>query len=316
MIQDKASLNPPILGCDVGARELHFFATDRGETFACSNTLCAVKKVLNRFAGHIVAAEATGGYEINLIHMAAERKMVVYRLCGDRVAAHVRASGGKAKTDAMDARAIAEYVPLYHRKLIPFVLQDKAQLALATMSSRRDDLVGMCTAEKNRLQAPQNKPYASEIRRHIRYLKTAIAKIEGKIEKVIEDNDQMRLRKRVLTNMKGVGDKVATVLIACMPELGQINNKQAASTAGVAPHPRQSGNKDGYRRTGRGRRRIKSALHMAVLSAIRHDDKMKAFYDRLIKNGKPPLVAMTAVARKMIVIANAKIRDELKAKQS
>ena len=315
MIHDASTLRQPVLGCDVSACELHFFASDTGEIFSCANTLRDVKDVLKRFEGYILAAEATGGYEATLIHNAAERKMTVYRLCGDRVAAHVRASGCHAKTDPMDARAIADYVRLYHTRLMPFILRDKVQIKLAALSSRRDDLVATGTQEKNRLKAPLNKPFARDISKHIDFLEKAIARVEKKIADLIDANQEMRLRKQVLTQMKGIGQTTAAVLIASMPELGQLTNKQAASLAGLAPHPRQSGSKDGYLRTGRGRRRIKSALHMAVLTAVRYDENIKEFYDRLIKNGKKPLVAMTAAARKMIVIANARIRDQISTQQ-
>ena len=316
MIHKTPALDQPILGCDVGAHELHFFASDTGEVFSCENTRAQITRVLKRFDGYILAADATGGYEAMLHFIAAQRALTIYRLCGDRVSAHVRASGCHAKTDPMDARAICDYVGLYHDKLRPFVLLDKVQAELAALSSRRDDLVAMRTAEKNRRKAPQNAAFARDVKRHIDFLCKEIKKIEEKIATLIDSDQQMRLRKRVLTNMKGIGETSAGVLIASMPELGQLTGKQAASLAGLAPHPRQSGANDRYRRTGRGRRRIKSALHMVVLSAVRCDEKMKAFYQRLIKKGKPTLVAMTAVARKIIVIANAKLRDELCHQQS
>lgn len=112
-----------------------------------------------------------------------------------------------------------------------------------------------------------------------------------------------------MRGIKGIGPAVAAALLALMPELGSISGKQAASLAGLAPHPQQSGASDGYRRTRGGRAEVRPALFMAALVAARSNKALSEVYRRLVENGKRPLVAVTALMRKIVVIANAKLRD-------
>ena len=107
----------------------------------------------------------------------------------------------------------------------------------------------------------------------------------------------------------GVGDKTAAALIALMPELGSLDRRKAAALAGLAPHPKQSGDAEGYRRTRGGRPEVKRVLFMAALSARKHNPNLKAFYERLVQAGKKPLVAITAIMRKLVVIANATLKS-------
>ena len=132
---------------------------------------------------------------------------------------------------------------------------------------------------------------------------------ELRLRALIAQHPQLCADEAVLRGIKGVGPTVATTMLALMPELGSISGKQAASLAGVAPHPRQSGASDGYRRTKGGRAEVRPALFMAALVAARNNKALSEVYRRLVANGKKPLVAVTALMRKIVVIANAKLRD-------
>ncbi len=260
--------------------------------------------------------EATGGHEAALIAQAANRGMLLYRLRGDRVSAHATASGRRAKTDRLDAQAIADFVRVHHAKLKPFVPLGKTQTELAKHVARRDELVAMRAAEKNRLKAPDYDLCKADIEAHIAFLTRQIDTLEAAVSALIDADADLKNKAKVLTAIKGVGEITANALLAAMPELGLLTGKQIASLAGLAPYVRQSGARTGYRKTGRGRSSVRKALFMAALTAKRWNPKIAAFYDRLIENGKKPMVAIIACARKLLVIANAKIRDSIAVQQS
>ena len=143
----------------------------------------------------------------------------------------------------------------------------------------------------------------------LKCFKTQIEATEQQLEELTENSEALQEKIEVLTAVKGVGQVTAVNLLVAMPELGQLSGKQVASLAGLAPFPRDSGKKKGYRRTRGGRVEVRNALYMAALSAARYNNDIKIFYNRLIKNGKRPLQALIAVARKLLVILNAKLRD-------
>ena len=180
--------------------------------------------------------------------------------------------------------------------------------------NRRQELVALQTAGKNRSKAPPagrraGRQVKASCRRLLALVSREISHVEKAIDTLINAHRPLRERQAVLTSMSGIGPAIAATLIAAMPELGSLSRRQAASLAGVAPHPRQSGNRQGRRRVHGGRQEVKRALFMAALVAARHNPDLKAFYNRLINNGKKPIVALTALMRKIITILNAKIRD-------
>lgn len=141
-------------------------------------------------------------------------------------------------------------------------------------------------------------------------LETQIEAVEREIDMVIDEHQQLRRAAETLTTIAGVGAKTAAALLALMPELGRLNRRQAAALAGLAPHPRQSGATDAYRRTKGGRPEVKRMLFMAAMAAARYHEQLRTTYKNLIANGKKPLVALTAIMRRIVVIANAKLRDD------
>ncbi len=215
-----------------------------------------------------------------------------------------------AKTDVIDAKALADYAAINQEWLQPFHLPEPEEIKpLRQWNRRRDDLVKQRTQESNRLQSPDNADLRSSFEAIIACLDQEIARAEATIKTVLEQSSALMAKLEVLTTVKGVGVVTAVRLLAAMPELGTLNGKQAASMAGLAPFPRDSGKRKGYRRTRAGRVEIRDALYMAALSASRYNSELKAFYDRLRQNGKKPMQAMIAVARKLLVILNAKMRD-------
>lgn len=308
MITHKAN-NDHFLGADVSKDSITFFCPQEKQVHTVSNTKKALKPFLSKQESQTVVLEATGGYEAKAIEVALELKMDIYRVNPFRVRAFMKASGQFAKTDALDAQALSAFAQQHHATLRKYVPPTQNQKKLLQLNRRRDELLHMRTQENNRLKAPDNKSVARGIEQHLKFLQKQISDVEDQINLLVEQDEKMRTKRVILTQEKGIANTIANNLIASIPELGSVNRKQIASLAGLAPFAKDSGAYSGYRRTGKGRQNVRQLLFMAALTASRYNPKLKHFYDRLINNGKKPMVALTAVARKLLVILNAKLRD-------
>lgn len=316
MLRQNTVPEQPILGCDVSAATITLYNNQTGEIKDIANTPRSVKALLRRFPTHQIACEVTGGYEATLTELAHDQGHTVYRVHPNRINAFIKASGQAAKTDPLDACAIAQFVKMHGTTLMPFTPPTAEHKALSQLSRRRDELVRMRVSETNRLKAPDYGACQASIKAVLRTLVRELERVEGLIAAIIAKDEALRARQQILLAIPGIGPTTAHVLVAFMPEMGTLSGKQIAALAGLAPFARQSGVTEGYRRTGRGRVEVKRALFMAALSATRYNPNIKTFYQRLISNGKKPMVALIAAARKLIVIANAKLRDEAISKQS
>lgn len=258
-----------------------------------------------------VVMEATGGHERALLTALIAAHVAVHR--ADPRAAHffLRSLGRKGKTDHLDARGLARYAAERHQTLALFVLPHHDQQALTMLMMRKADLIAMRTAELNRRQQPVYQELHASLAVMIETIETQIAAIDQRIHDLVTTSPVFKPVFATLDGIKGIGRQTALTLMAFMPELGRLTRRQAASLAGCAPHPRDSGKLNRYRPTTGGRATIKQALFMAALAACRFNPDLARFYARLIANGKPKLVALTAVMRKLITIANAKIRSQI-----
>jgi len=279
------------------------------EGFAAMMT--ALEKFLPR---SLIVIEATGGYESALISALCASRLAVHRVQPLAARHYMRSLRCFAKNDALDAAALARYGAERHESLRLFTPADDTQQALIDLHTRRNDLVAMRAAETARIKHPRYARLGDCVKEICAVLDRRIADIEQRIQELIESDEKLRTRKEILCAFKGIGNVTAATLIASMPELGTLTRRQAASLAGLAPHPNDSGKHQGYRATRGGRAAVRKALFMAALSAKRYNPQLKTFYERLIKAGKKPIVALIATMRKMIVILNAKMRDELFAK--
>jgi transposase len=298
------------IGCDVGKREIAIFDSVTGKSRTVTNS----KEALDAFAseldpGALVICEATGGYEATLLAALSAHSRDAHRGCARRIKAFVRSHGVLGKSDAIDARWIARYGEERHKSLTRWTPVELWRDQLRVMAHTRHDLVTERTAMTNRLKAPGAGPVATHLRTVLDALGTAIRNLANEMKALINAHTPLKTASQTLQTIIGVGPVTALELTAFMPELGTLNRRQAAALAGLAPHPKQSGTHDGYRRTHGGRQAIKPTLFMAALAASKHNPQIAAFHQRLRSNGKKPLVAITAVMRKIILIANAKIRD-------
>lgn len=311
-MDDIATIPTHFVGCDVGKAEIVVFDSGSGKTTSLPNRADA----LAAFAASIdpaalVVCEATGGYEAVLLDAMISAGRAVHRADTRKVKAFIRSLGILGKSDSIDAKALAQYGRERHDRLTRWQPREKQRDQLQLLVSMRRELVRQRVAHRNQLQAPGSALVEARLQRIIATLDTEITGIDADIRALINACHALTQTVRTLTDIAGIGQTTAAQLAALMPELGSLNRKQAAALAGLAPHPKQSGATNAYRRTRGGRPDVKQALFMAALAAARHNQTLSTFYKRLVANGKKPIVALVAVMRKLIVIANARLRDKL-----
>jgi transposase len=254
--------------------------------------------------------ENTGGYEAELIIYLQSKGLNVHRADNVKVKNFIRSTGKLGKSDSIDAEGIARYAKERHMELGLHIQMDANSKKLLEASSRRDELKQSLVQEKNRLKSPENKSMKESNEAFINFLELEIAKIEKIQYRLISLDVKLKAKVELLVaEISGVGEITAIGLLSKLPELGTMNRRQVASLAGVAPHPNESGQKIGYRCTRGGREDVKRLLFMAAMSAARSKSILGEFYKRLIAAGKKPMVAITALMRKIVVIANAKIKS-------
>ena len=298
------------IGCDVGKAAIVAFDSATGQIRSLPNTpdaLAAFAATLD--ATCLLVCEATGGYEAGLLAAALLAGCPAHRADARKVKAFVRSLGTLGKSDAIDARALARYGAERHVSLLRWDAPDDSRDHLQSLVLTRRDFVVQRQAFANRLAAPGATPAAAYLRAAIDCLGAQIQALDRDVTALIAGEAKLAKADAVLREIAGIGPKTAAALIALMPELGRIDRRAAASLAGLAPHPNQSGAADRYRRVRGGRPEVRRALFMAALVAAKQNPSLKAFYQRLCKAGKKPIVAITAVMRKLVVIANAKLRD-------
>lgn len=256
-----------------------------------------------------VVLEATGGYETALLKALSKQGVAVSRATPLQAKHFIRSLGKIAKTDKLDAIALARYAFERHETLPLFVEKTHEIQGLSDLLMRREDYMAVKKAEMNRVKHPRYASLKQDVESHLAYVNEQIHIIETQIKKLVKTSLALTKKMDVLTSVKGVGAQTAYTLLGLMPELGELTRRQAASLAGCAPHARDSGKKSGYRQVWGGRHNIKTALFMASLSACRSNAQLSVFYKRLVLDGKKKMVALAAVMRKLIVILNAKLRD-------
>lgn len=302
------------IGCDVGKASIVVFDSLTGLVTTIANRPKDLAKFLASFdASCLVICEATGGYEAALLHATVVSGIPAHRADARKVKAFIRSFGTLGKSDAIDARALARYGAERQSILPRWQAPEPGRKELQAMVLTRADLMAERVAYGNRLAAPGAAIVRGCINKLLACLNTQIKALDAAIAALIRAHQPLALAAKALRTIKGIGPQTTAALVALMPELGTLDRKQAASLAGLAPHPKQSGGNDGYRRVKGGRPEVKRVLFMAAMVAVRYNETFRDFYDRLIADGKKKLVAIVAVMRKMIVIANARLRDAIAA---
>lgn len=257
-----------------------------------------------------VVLETTGGYEKLFLENLLKKKIDVHRANTRRVKAFVHSLHSKGKSDALDAIALAQYGFERHTKLPLY--QPHAQIAevLQSLAQRRLDLNQMLVSEKNRSQAPTATDLIkNSCRTLIESIQIQLDNVTEEMKQLTESMADLQEKKKILQQVPGIGEITSLMLIALLPELGHLNRRQIASLVGLAPYPNESGKKIGYRRTKGGRLEVRNILFMAGLSAAHSKSRLGDKYKKLTNAGKKKMVAMVAIMRNIIVIANAKLKE-------
>jgi transposase len=258
--------------------------------------------------------EATGGMEVRPAAALAAAGLPVAVVNPRQVRAFARATGRLAKTDRLDARAIAHSAEAVRPPVRP--LPDEATRHLGALVARRRQLLEMLTAERNRRQAAAPALHG-RIDAHLRWLEEALAEIERDLDAAVRASPLWRAKEELLRSVPGIGNVSARTLLAELPELGSLTRRQAAALVGVAPVSRDSGQMRGRRTVWGGRARLRACLYMAAVAAARGSNPMIAgFYRRLRLAGKPAKLALTACMRKLVVTPNAMLRTNTAWKQA
>ena len=257
----------------------------------------------------LITMETTGGYEMNLLLSLVHQGYATHRADTVMVKNFVKSMRRFGKTDKIDAQCLAAYAFERQHLLKPFQEVDTNQEQLRILISNRDKLVSAKVQLSNRSQSPLNGPIRDKLERLIDAYQEVIESIEQEAKQLIDSDPLCQAKKQIMMALPGVGETTANKLLASMPELGSMTRRGAANLAGLAPHPYDSGNIKGYRKTRGGRQDVKKSLFMVALSASRSDGRLGEFYRHLLSNGKPKMVALVALMRKITVIINAQIRE-------
>ena len=258
----------------------------------------------------LIVLEATGGYERNLVAALGAAGLPVVVVNPRQVRAFAKATGRLAKTDAIDAQVLAEFGAKVQPELRPLPTTEQEELRALLL--RADQVQQMLVAEKTRLLQAlgrrDRQPLRKKITRHITFLERELRELDRDLDDQLRQSPLWRAQDDLLQSVPGIGSKTARTLVALLPELGQVSERAIAKLAGLAPLNRDSGRQRGRRHIGGGRPRLRAALYMATLTAVRCNVVIRPLYQRLVAAGKPKRVALVACMRKLLIILNAMLK--------
>jgi transposase len=297
------------VGIDVGKDRLDVAVHPAGEAFTVERNAAGIEVLCGKLAAlspRIVALEATGGFETVAAAALVAAGLPVVVVNPAQIRAFAKAIGQRAKTDPIDAAVIAHFAEATN--IEPRPLPDEATRLLADLVARRRQIIEMIGAERQREQRAPARLKKS-IMRLVKALEKELTNVNTDIDDAVRGSPAWRDKEDLLASVPGIGPIIARTLIAELPELGTIDRKKIAALAGLAPFTRQSGQWRGRSFIGGGRTAVRAALFMGAMVAKQHNPVLKAFFDRLVATGKPKMVALIAVARKLLTILNAILRD-------
>jgi transposase len=254
---------------------------------------------LDADATECVAIESTGGYERPVVHAMLDARVPVAIVNPLNVRYFAKGLGRFAKTDAIDARVLADYAEKARPRLMD-ADRDKIALMLKELVARRRQLIDVCTMQKNQLQQATMPSVKKSIDDLIKLLCRQIKETDAEIQSIIDANASLKQRQQRLLTVVGIGETVSRVLISELPELGTINRRKIAGLVGVAPMNNDSGAMRGQRAIRGGRHTVRAALYMAALVGTRHNPVVRAKYQHLVARGKPKKVAIVACMRSLL----------------
>ena len=294
------------VGCDIGKNNLDVCFKGKHKRYRNDEKgIAEFIENCTKSEGIRVVLEPSGGYEKRLLLKLHSEKILLSVVNPYYVRNFAKSYRDLAKTDKIDAKMLSEY----GEKMNPRIQTRKEEYRfdLEELTGRRDVLIETQKSEKLRLEKDPGNQIVKSINAHIDFLNSEIKEIEAEIKKLLEDEKISKI-KEILVSEKGIGEQTAAILIASLPELGKLENRQITKLVGLAPMAYESGKMKGNRHIRGGRTRVRNALFMASISAVRSNTKVSEFYKNLRNKGKPAHVALIAVAHKLLIILNSKMR--------
>lgn len=300
------------IGIDVAQDRLDVHTLPQDTGFSCKNDPKGIRSLIERLkreAPLVIVMEASGGLENDTAVELGIAGLPVAVVNPRQVRDFARGIGKSAKTDKIDAYVLASFART--NKVEPKPLPSETEQLFKDLVRRRRQLVDLRASEKNRLRRVRSQPVRDSILVVIRTLDEQIRTIDRDLGDILKDSPLWREKEELLKTFNGIGPVTARTLIALLPELGHANRQQITALVGLAPLNRDSGKMRGRRMIAGGRSDVRNALYMAAVSSIKHNRKIKTFYNRLIQAGKPVKVALTACMRKILIILNAMMKAKL-----
>ncbi|MFN9790620.1 MAG: IS110 family transposase [Holosporales bacterium] len=297
------------IGIDVSKEKLDIFFLSSKKSLSVPNTAEGIAHFLteNPLEPDLIVLEPSGGYEEKVLHILQKAGHPVARVNARQVRDFARCKGMLAKTDALDAKVLAEYGAVIRPEPTPTLSENIHKLR--ALLQRRQQLSDMIAKEKTARQQATITEIIAQMEGFLTYVQTELEAMNALISMVIHEDEALLAKQECLSSCKGIGPVASATLIAHMPELGALNSRQIAALAGLAPVNHDSGLLRGKRHIAGGRSTVRRVLYMAAISAVRYNPPLKTFYQRLIQKGKPAKVALVAVMRKLLTILNAMIKN-------
>jgi len=299
------------VGIDVSKTTLDVYIRPIGKAWKIANTqveIAGLVEQLKTYDLNLIVLEATGGLETEVVIQLQAALLPVAVINPRQGRDFAKATGKLAKTDAIDAQILAHFGEALKPQLLAIESEQARQLG--ELISRRRQLVEMQTAEKNRQTRARGRALA-DIEAHLEYLAKRLDSLNQEIDELTQNNTQWIAQVNLLKTTPGIGTVISTTLVSDLPELGKLTAKQISRLVGVAPINHDSGLHKGKRMISGGRAHVRATLYMGAVVAMRHNPVIKSFYQRLVERGKSKKLALTACVRKMLVILNAMVRDNL-----
>ena len=304
-------MDPSFVGIDISKNTLdvHTLPEDKRYSYPYEpQKIKALIRKLKQLKPALIVMEATGGYELSVASKLAEAKLPVAVVNPRQIRDYAKAIGKLAKTDAIDAYVIARFA----KDVRPEVRQQLTlkEQQLKELIMRRQQLIDMRTAEKNRLSRVSSQQVIEGIKKIIKTFDEQIKALDDQLKREVKGNPSWDRKVELITSVPGIGTKTAHTLLFCLPELGNLNRRQTAALVGVAPVNRDSGMMRGKRSIAGGRAIVRKTLHMPTLSAAtRWNKRFIGYYEQLLAKGKKHKVALTACMRKLVITLNAMLKS-------
>jgi transposase len=303
---------PPVfVGIDVSKDRLDVHLRPRAQAFAVARNGEGLQNLVAGLAAvrpALIVLEATGGFEITVAAALAGAGLPLAVVNPRQIRDFARATGRLAKTDSLDAAAIALFAERIRPE--PKAVPDQAARQLTELVARRQQIIEMIGAESNRRRQARDKRLAKRLDAHLAWLQKELTGLETDLDQAVRESPVWREKEDLLKSVPGIGPTTARTLLAQLPELGALDRRRIAALVGIAPINRDSGRFRGRRMIAGGRVAVRNVLYMATLVASRYNDKIKAIYQRLVTAGRPKKLALVAAMRKLLTILNAILRDQ------